>query len=136
MVEENKELHRRVRGLEEISARVEADELIAFALSNSAGVRIVTQILDNRDAESLKQLAQALISHPNTIALLGSREHDAARLVFARSTDTIGDMNALMHDACAMIDGRGGGKPDMAQGGGKNIQKLRDAIDEAAKTLT
>lgn len=135
MVEENKELHRRVRGLEEVSARVEADELIASTSPNAAGVRVVTQILDDRDAESLKQLAQALISHPNTIALLGSREHKAARLVFARSTDTIGDMHALMREACTIIDGRGGGKPDMAQGGGKNFEKLEAAINEAAKTL-
>jgi alanyl-tRNA synthetase len=135
MVEENKELHRRVRGLEEVSARVEADELIASTLSNAAGVRVVTQIFDNRDAESLKQLAQALISHPNTIALLASREHDAARLVFARSTDTSGDMNALMRQACTTIDGRGGGKPDLAQGGGKNIEKLEEAINEAVKTV-
>src|SRR6266850_401149 len=135
MVEENKELHRRVRSFEEVSARVEADELFASTSPNSAGVRVVTQIFDNRDAESLKQLAQALISHPNTIALLGSRGHDAARLVFARSTDTIGDMNTLMREACAIIDGRGGGKSDMAQGGGKNIENLEEAINEAAKTL-
>jgi alanyl-tRNA synthetase len=136
MVEENKELHRRVRSLEEVSARVEADELLASTSANARGVRVVAQILDNRDAESLKHLAQALISHASTIALLASREQNAARLVFAKSADTAGDMNALMRDACVLIDGRGGGKPDMAQGGGKNIERLRDAIDEAAKTLT
>jgi alanyl-tRNA synthetase len=135
MVEENKELHRRVRGLEEISARVEGDELIASTSPNSSGVRVVTQIFDDRDSESLKQLVQALISHPNTVALLASREHNAARLVFARSSDTVGDMNALMREACAIIDGRGGGKPDMAQGGGKDTEKLELAIDEAAKAL-
>ena len=94
MVEENKELHRRVRALEEIAARVEAQELLATASPNPAGIRIVSQIFDNRDAESLKHIAQALIAHPNTIALLGSREKEAARLVFARSGDAPGDMNA------------------------------------------
>src|SRR5215216_282544 len=74
MVEENKELHRRVRVLEEISARVEADELLASTPANAAGVRIVHQILDKRDSESLKHLAMALIAHPKTVALLGSRD--------------------------------------------------------------
>ncbi len=135
MLEENKELHRRIRTLEEVVTRVEADELLTTISPNAAGVRVVSRIFDDRDAESLKHLAQALISHPNTIALLASREKKAARLVFARSVDTAGDMNALMREACVMIDGRGGGKPDMAQGGGKNIEKLEEAIDEAAKAL-
>ena len=136
MLEENKELHRRIRTLEEIAARVEADELLTTISPNPAGIRIVSRIFDGRDAESLKQLAQALISHSNTIALLGSREKDAARLVFARSADTDGDMHALMREACAIIDGRGGGKPDLAQGGGKSIERLEEAMSEAAKTLT
>ena len=63
MVEENKELHRRVRALEEIAAGVEAEELLADASTQrSDGARIVTQVFDDRDAESLKQLAQALIA--------------------------------------------------------------------------
>ncbi|MGH9871679.1 MAG: alanyl-tRNA editing protein [Pyrinomonadaceae bacterium] len=135
MVEENKELHRRVRSLEEIAARVEAEELLAAASVNSAGARIVTHIFDARDAEALKRLALALISHPNTIALLGSRDQEAARLVFARSADASGDMNVLMRDACETLDGRGGGKADMAQGGGKNVGKLEGAIDQALGSL-
>jgi alanyl-tRNA synthetase len=124
-----------VRGLEEIAARVEAQELLAATSPNDAGVRVVTHVFENRDAESLKHVAQALIANPNTIALLGSREQEAARLVFARSADTSGDMNALMRDACEMLDGRGGGKPDMAQGGGKNVANIAQAINAAAENL-
>jgi len=135
MLDENKELHRRVRSLEEIAARVEAEELIAQASPNAAGLRVVTKILDERDAESLKQLAQALITHPCTIAFLGSRDQEAARLVFARSADASGDMNALMREACVLLDGRGGGKADMAQGGGKNVERLTEAIERASSLL-
>jgi alanyl-tRNA synthetase len=134
-LEENKELHRRVRALEEIAARVEAQELLAAVAPNAMGLRVVTQIFASRDAESLKHIAQALIANPNTIALLGSREKDSARLVFARSADAPGDMNALMKEACAMLDGRGGGKSDLAQGGGKNVDRLEEAIDIAASAL-
>ncbi|HEU4509807.1 MAG TPA: DHHA1 domain-containing protein [Pyrinomonadaceae bacterium] len=132
MVEENKELHRRVRVLEEIAAEVEAQKLLANA---SAG--IISQIFDDgRSAESLKKLAHALVTHPGTIALLGSRDKDTARLVFARSADALGDMSLLMREACAMLDGRGGGRPDLAQGGGKNISKLSDALTHAARSLS
>jgi alanyl-tRNA synthetase len=189
LVEENKELHRQVRALEEIAAEVEAQQLLASAsrgvgsasqvlstsgsrgasgsaseglrseskpLGSSEGLssaakglsgsksqavaasgaeRIVAQIFDGRDAESLKKLAHALMAHPHTIALLGSRDNDTARLVFARSADAPGDMSALMRDACALLDGRGGGKPEMAQGGGKNVAKLEEAINGARNSL-
>jgi len=130
MVEEHKELNRRIRALEELAAEAEAQRLLA---TGSNGV--VTHTFDGRDAESLKKLAQALVAHPRTIALLASRDKDTARLVFARSVDAVGDMNALMREACAMLDGRGGGKPEMAQGGGKKVDKLADALSHALTLL-
>src|SRR5215213_5911316 len=130
MVEEHKELNRRIRALEEIVAGVEAEKLLAAA---SDGV--VLKIFDGRDAEWLKKLAHSLITHPGTIALLAAHDKDTARLVFARSADASGDMNALMREACALLDGRGGGKPDLAQGGGKNVEKLQDALNHALTLL-
>jgi alanyl-tRNA synthetase len=109
--------------LEEIAAEVEAEKLLAEA---SGGV--VSQVFEGRDAESLKKLAQSLMAKPGTIALLASRDKDTARLVFARSTDVPGDMNELMREACTMLDGRGGGKPDLAQGGGKRVEAVEDVI--------
>jgi alanyl-tRNA synthetase len=172
MLEENKDLHRRLRALEEIAARVEAEELLREAIDRAAGVdreavedssrglsaqrdtpgpddrtvpdpegvelissRVIAKVFDNRDAESLKHLAQALINHDGVIALLGSRDHGTARLVFARSANAVGDMNALMKQACELLDGRGGGKPDLAQGGGKNVSQLEEAIQLAVSTL-
>ena len=135
MIEENKDLHRRIRVLEEVAAEAEAAELLSSAHTNSEGTRIVAHVFEGRDAEFLKKLAHALIANPRIIVLLGSRDKDTARLMFARSADASGDMSALMHDACALVDGRGGGRPDMAQGGGKTIEKLGIAIDHAAASL-
>ncbi len=135
MLEENKELRQRVRGLEAIAATVEAEELYQNTQPASDGVRIIARVVDGRDPESLKHLALALISHPKTVALLGSGDKETARLVFARSADAPGDMNALMREACAMLDGRGGGKADLAQGGGKKIEKLSEAIALSADAL-
>lgn len=141
-VEENKELRRQVRVLEEVAAGVEASKLLATAVVLGDGTRLVAHIFEDRDtegngrnAEFLKKLAHALIAQPRTIALLASRDKDTARLVFARSADALGDMNALMREACALLDGRGGGKPDMAQGGGKNLAKLHEAIDRAVSVF-
>ena len=110
MVEENKELHRQVRarGNHRPGGAV---ELLATASPNSTGVRVVTNIFDNRDAESLKRLALALIVHPGTIALLGSRDKETARLVFAKAADAPGDMNALMHGAVSCSKGAAAASP-------------------------
>lgn len=153
LVEENKNFRRRIGELEQVACRVEAEELLAQALNSgtvgadpgsaapSPGSKsvsnptIIARAFDNRSAESLKQLALALIAHPNTIALLGSSDGDTARLVFARSNDAPGEMDAVMRKACEMIDGRGGGKPDMAQGGGKNVAQLSIALEQTAKSL-
>ena len=136
LIDENKELHRRVRTLEEAAATNEAEQLFDSASPGPGELRVVSGVFENRDAESLKKLAHALIVNPKTIALLGATDESTARLVFARSEDAEGDMSVLMREACALLDGRGGGRPDMAQGGGKRVERLREAIEQAAAKLS
>ena len=141
LVEENKKLRRRNGELEEVACRVEAEELLRISSSSSSTpdssseARIINKVFSDRDAESLKHLALALIGHPKVVALLGSRDGDNARLVFARSADASGDMNILMRRACSLIGGRGGGRPDIAQGGGKNVEKLDEVLNSAISSL-
>lgn len=140
LVEENKGFARRVRTLEESAAKVEAAELLAESARgggavDGGGAAIIARVYDGRDAESLKRLASALTSHAGAVALLGSRDGAQARLVFARAADAPGDMNALMREACAAVEGRGGGRPEMAQGGGRGVEKLSAAIEAAARRL-
>lgn len=142
MVEENKDLHRRVRALEEVAAEAEAEALlrgssptIREGLIGQLDLCVIAKVFEDRDAESLKRLALALITHPNIIALLGSRDKQAARLVFAKSADAPGDMNALLRPACELLDGRGGGKADLAQGGGPGVGRLSEAIKAASEKV-
>jgi alanyl-tRNA synthetase len=134
LAEENKQLARRVRALEALAARVEAEDLLR-EVEAQGGAKIVARVFADRDAESLKRLASAVAAHAGAVALLGSREGDQARLVFARAGEAPGDMGALLRAACALLEGRGGGKPDMAQGGGQRAEKLEEAIDAAARSL-
>src|SRR5215207_1221362 len=133
--EEHKQLQRRLRAAEETAARAEARELYEEAVSASGGDGapvVVARAFEERDAESLRRLASALAAHARAVALLGSVEGGAARLVFARGSEAPGDMNALMREACQTLGGRGGGRPDLAQGGGQHAERLAGALDAAA----
>ncbi|HEV2764994.1 MAG TPA: alanyl-tRNA editing protein, partial [Pyrinomonadaceae bacterium] len=73
LLDENKRLARRVRELEEVTARVEASELYAATEPRAEdGLRVVSRVFEGRDAESLKRLAHALVANPLTVALLGA----------------------------------------------------------------
>ncbi|HVF57708.1 MAG TPA: DHHA1 domain-containing protein [Pyrinomonadaceae bacterium] len=137
LLDENKALTRRVRALEEIAARVEAAELLAGARRRARdGARIVSKVLEAREAESLKRLASALAAHARTVALVAARDGESVRLVFARSADADDDMNALMREACSSIDGRGGGRPEMAQGGGRWRAGFDEMIEALARKIS
>ena len=135
LIEEGKRLSRRVRELGEIAAKVEAADLLA-AVSVSNGVRLVEKVFTDRDVEEAKLIAHRLVDGENVIALLGVREAEMVRLVFARSANMTADMNALMKAACEKLGGRGGGKPDFAQGGGTKSAELSVALSAAKSLLT
>ena len=141
--EEHKQLMRRLRSAEEMAARAEARELYEEAAREAEGGAsgdagspiVVARLFEGRDAEGLRRLAASLAAYARAVALLGSIEGGAARLVFARSADAPGDMNALMREACQALEGRGGGRPDLAQGGGQRVERLAGALDAAAAHL-
>ena len=99
------------------------------------GVHVVKQQLATEDAELLRPLAQALIAKDNTVVLLGVSHADKARLLFARSEGVAQDMNALLQKVLPQVDGRGGGKADMAQGAGTKTEGLEEALEQAALNL-
>jgi alanyl-tRNA synthetase len=131
IIEEHKNSIRRLRTLEELAIKVEAEELKQQATILEDETKIISKHFEGRDAESLKRIAHTLIEAPKTVVFLSSQEDETVRLVFARSSDSKGDMNLLMKEACAALDGRGGGKPDMAQGGGKNVEKISEVLASA-----
>ena len=98
------------------------------------GLRIVRAILSEGDGGTLKGLAQRLAEKEACVAFLGLKG-DRAQLAFARSANLPYDMSALLKRACQIIGGSGGGRPDMAQGGGPAGDRLEEALEFALGAL-
>jgi alanyl-tRNA synthetase len=128
--DENKTLVRRVRHLAEVAAQVEAQELLS-RVGESNGKRVVARVIADRDFEETKLLAHKLVAQAGVVALLVTVQGESAKLVFARSADLASDMNALLRAACEELGGRGGGRPDFAQGGGSRINLLEQVLEKA-----
>jgi len=91
------------------------------------GTKLVARFVD-ADAMLLRELASRLIEQPQVIALLGAMNAGQAIYVFGRSADGSADMGALLRDSARPLGGKGGGRPDFAQGGGC-AEILRAACD-------
>jgi alanyl-tRNA synthetase len=99
---------------------------------------VVSANLSERTVEDLKHLAQRLIAHPRTVALLasgGARDEKGA-FAFARSADLDVNMGSLVRAACETTGGRGGGRPDFAQGGGPRGDRVVEGLEVARQALT
>jgi len=126
-IQEVKSTKRRIRDLLELAMTAEASEMLA-ASSESGDFKIVHAVFDSRDVEEVRVLAAKIVQREPSVALLATKDADSARLVFARSPSLQPDMGQLLAEACATLGGRGGGKPELAQGGGPNVNKTAETI--------
>jgi alanyl-tRNA synthetase len=100
---------------EALLARIPA--LLEIAEPLPGGARLISGFVD-ADAAALKELVSRLIAQPGVIALMGAKTGDSAVYVFGRSADVDADMGKLLRECAQPLGGKGGGRPDFAQGGG------------------
>jgi alanyl-tRNA synthetase len=95
---------------------------------------VVVAAFNGWPAEELRVLATHLVALAPAVALLGSR-CDKAHLVFAQSEGLPHDIPALLRAAVEHLGGRGGGRGNMAQGGGEKVERLDEALARAKAAL-
>jgi alanyl-tRNA synthetase len=115
---DGKELRKTLGRLQESLAVHEAARLLASAMSIRER-RVVVEVMDGWDAQGLKAIASALSTNPGVAAVLISSSTPAF-LVAARSGDVAIDANTILRQLIERFGGRGGGRPELAQGGGLN----------------
>jgi alanyl-tRNA synthetase len=132
-------VERRARGLLERALEGDARRLLAQALEGRepatlASPAVVAAILEGWTAEELRGLAQRIVALAPAVALLASRS-EKAHLVFAQSEGLANDVPALLGAAVDHIGGRGGGRGNLAQGGGERVDRLEEALARAQAAL-
>lgn len=129
LMAEDKANRRELNRLKEELLDHQAHTLLEGA-EERGGLRLVRHLFDDRDVEEVRRLALRLVDHEGCVALLGVRG-EKGNLVFARSDDLPFDMCQLLKRACCMVEGSGGGRPHLAQGGGPAVDRLEEALNFA-----
>jgi alanyl-tRNA synthetase len=99
------------------------------------GVAVVEHCSASAPLETLKQMATLLRAQPQVVGLLASTAGDKVNVVFCRSDDASIHVGDLLREALAHFGGRGGGRPEYAQGGGAPVDAAADVLAYARQQL-
>ena len=114
-------------------------EVVDERRSKAGGVEVIVMELASSTPDALLELSDALKQkHAPAAVVLGTREDGRVHLVVSldRSLEERGlDAVQVVRQAAALVGGGGGGRPTMARAGGKDPEKLGDALAEAEKVL-
>jgi alanyl-tRNA synthetase len=131
LLAQNAQLQKEIAQLRQKQAQQKSADL----LENAVKVKDVTVLstpLDAPDTESMRQMTDWLRDKlGSAVVVVGAVIGDKPQLVAAVTPDLVGrGMHAgnLLREAAKVMGGGGGGRPDMAQAGGKDADKLDDAL--------
>ena len=98
------------------------------------GLKIVVQKMGSADIEALLKAA-ALLAEQDYVALLGSETGSLVAAVGLSGLEKGVKAGSIIKAAAKALGGGGGGKPDLAQGGGPNVEKLDEALQAGKEAM-
>lgn len=126
------QLKRAERALSEAQKKLlfaEIPAMRARGVRAASGYAVIAERIEG-DAQAARELAAALAVENGTVALIGAAAGEQYVYVASRSGDVEVNMGALLSKAAKESGGKGGGRPDFAQGGGP--AEMLDQMREAA----
>ena len=130
------ELKKARREAEDLRLKI-ASGAIGSAASNGdearevAGVKVLAKEASGLDAAGMRQLSDTLLARIKSgVVVLGRTNDGKASLIVRTSDDLTKKVPAgqVIKELAPIIGGRGGGKADMAEGGGSQPEKLSEAL--------
>jgi alanyl-tRNA synthetase len=114
------------------------DEMIKTG-ENIKGANLIIRSLENIDIALLRKLSDLLKQKVHSgIFILGAKDSENASLILSVTDDLVArgiKANELMSQITPLMDGSGGGKPQLAQAGSKQPQKLDGALAQAREIV-
>jgi len=137
LIEQLRRSEREIEQLKLKIARTEAAESAANA-REVEGIRVIAQRVSQLDANGMRQLADSLSQKIKSgVVVLGQATDGKASLVARVTDDLVTRLNAgvIVREVAAVIGGKGGGRADMATGGGTEPEKLDQALESSYQTI-
>jgi len=129
---ENRDLEKEIARLKQKLATGAGTDLTAGAVE-VAGIKVLAANVDGGDSKSLRDtLDQCKNKLGSAVILLSAIEGDKVALAAGVTKDLTDRVKAgdLMREFAGRLGGKGGGRPDMAQGGGNDVAGLPGVLKE------
>jgi alanyl-tRNA synthetase len=136
-LEQTRKLEKQLKSLQQTQAKNTAQELIAKS-ENAGGVSFIKANLGATDGNFAQAVTDALKTQFDGVVVVGATENGRVTLVASVPETLTGKVQAghIIQAIAPIVGGKGGGKPTQARGGGKDANKLDDALAEVPKILT
>ena len=130
-LEEIRDLHREVEHLKAQAFAGDADQIL-FSARNVGGLKVLTATKNGVSADDLRKLGDLLREKSqDTVAVLSAVNDEKITLLAVCGKNAVQKgikAGELVKKVSGICGGSGGGKPDSAMGGGKDLTKLDDAL--------
>jgi alanyl-tRNA synthetase len=126
-----KQLERQLEAAKRKNALSNLDELVAQARTIK-GVKVISAELEGVDRESMRQVVDSLRQKLGSgVVVLGTIEDGKVALLAGVSKDLTSKLHAgkIIQATAKLVGGSGGGRPDLAEAGGKDTPGLKSALD-------
>jgi alanyl-tRNA synthetase len=137
LLEDKKKNEKELARLKKAVVADKVDDLLARA-RDVDGIKVLAVRLDDQDISHLRNTADTLKAKLKSgVVVLGGVSEGKVVLIATVTKDLTQKVHAgnLVKEVARIVGGGGGGRPDMAQAGGKDPSKIEEALDEAPRAV-
>ena len=128
---DSEELKRRLVALERTALRSEAEDLLGRVVDVN-GIKVITGRTSATSSEAMREMGDFLKAKLSSVVVVLSAVIDGSPLLVAMVTPDLVDRGVhagnVARDTAKVMGGGGGGRPEMAQAGGRQVEKLDEAL--------